>query len=146
MVLGWYIKTNEFRCVYYGTSKGTLIAGFIPINKFKRIGDNPTPNPKTWLGTWMHYDTVITIKSASKEKLQVTGFSKYTIHPQRFDQAEILGYSSPDGNRLEVTDETMTMCKLELILRNNYLVSDSGRNCGGINAGFLGIYTKVNAQ
>ncbi len=143
VVLGWPAAANGFRCVYYGTKRGKLISGFLPDSKLTQIKDDGTPRPSDWTGRWIDVDEndQINIELSNNGRMSLTGRFRYTAQP-RYDLAEFHAVAEPDGNQIHVTDKGNADCKVELKLRNKYLVANESGSCGGFNARFMGTYVK----
>jgi len=136
-----------FRCTYYGTSKGKIIAGFLPEENLTPENEQPTLTAEFLLGTWRFGDDSIEIKAAGAGKVKAHGHATYqtseTVNEGEFTASAAV----PAPAELVLRDgEGDAMCEVKLRRRGPYLVASDNNQCGGMNVSFEGIYTKAPAR
>jgi hypothetical protein len=133
-----------FRCAYYGSSKGKIIAGFIPIENLKPLAENNGLSIDFVIGTWNYESDSIEIKAAAAGKVSGEGQATYqtaeTVNEGSFSAQAQLSASEKELIFKEGNDETS--CVVKIHRRGPYLVVSDNNNCGGMNVSFDGIYTK----
>ena len=136
--------SQSFRCAYYGTPKGKIIAGFIP-------DDNLTPEKEATelsadflVGTWRFEDDSIEIKAAGEGKVEADGNAVYQTSTTENDGAFSATAAVPASGDVVFKDgEGDAACEVKLHRRGPYLVASDNSQCGGMNVRFNGIYTKA---
>ena len=135
--------SDGFRCAYYGTAKGKIIAGFIPDQNLTSEKEQPELSTEFLQGTWNFEDDSIDIKSAGPGKVKAEGNAIYQTSQTENDGAFTATAAIPASGELVFRDgEGDAMCEVKLHRRGPYLVASDNSQCGGMNVRFNGIYTK----
>jgi len=136
--------SQGFRCSYYGTPKGKIIAGFIPDENLSPENGDTSLTAEFVVGTWRFEDDSIDIKTAGPGKVQADGNAVYQTSMTQNDGAFSGTASVPASSELVFRDgEADAMCEVKLHRRGPYLVASDNSQCGGMNVRFNGIYTKA---
>lgn len=137
-----------FRCVYYGSSKGKIVAGFIPVENLNPLAEDDGMSPDFVTATWNYEDDSIQIKPAAAGKVSGDGQASYrtaeTVNEGSFSAQAPLIAGQKELVFKEGNDESS--CVVKLHRRGPYLVASDNSNCGGLNVSFNGIYTKARAK
>ena len=133
-----------FRCSYYGTPKGKIIAGFIPDENLAPEKERPDLTGEFLVGKWRFEDDSIEIKPAGPGKVEAAGNAVYQTSMTENDGAFGATAAVPGSGELIFRDgEGDAMCEVKLHRRGPYLVASDNSQCGGMNVRFNGIYTKM---
>jgi hypothetical protein len=136
--------SQGFRCSYYGTPKGKIIAGFIPDENLTPEKGDASLTAEFVVGTWQFQDDSIDIKTAGPGKVEADGNAVYQTSMTENDGAFSGTASVPASSELVFRDgEGDAMCEVKLHRRGPYLVASDNSQCGGMNVRFNGIYTKA---
>jgi hypothetical protein len=137
-----------FRCVYYGSSNGKIVAGFIPAENLKAIAEDNGMSIDFLIGTWKYESNSIEIKASAAEKVSGDGQAYYqtaeTVNEGSFSAQAPLAAGQKELVFKEGNDESS--CVVKLHRRGPYLVASDNNNCGGLNVSFSGIYTKARTK
>lgn len=141
-------EQSGFRCAYYGSAKGFLIAGFLPVKNLQPVNgegelsaDFLAGNWQTSLGPKLTPNT-ITIKPAGAGKVSASGEAYYqTAQTVNEGSFECGGVTVDKGAKQLVCRDDG--CEATIRRRGPYLVVDDNRNCGGLNVTFEGIYVRT---
>ena len=137
-----------FRCVYYGSSNGKIVAGFIPAENLKAIAEENGMSIDFLIGTWKYESNSIEIKASAAGKVSGDGQAYYqtaeTVNEGSFSAQAPLAAGQKELVFKEGNDESS--CVVKLHRRGPYLVVSDNNNCGGLNVSFSGIYTKARTK
>jgi hypothetical protein len=137
-----------FRCVYYGSSNGRIVAGFIPAENLKAIAEDNGMSIDFLIGTWKYESNSIEIKASAAGKVSGDGQAYYqtaeTVNEGSFSAQAPLAAGQKELVFKEGNDESS--CVVKLHRRGPYLVASDNNNCGGLNVSFSGIYTKARTK
>ncbi len=137
-----------FRCVYYGSSNGKIVAGFIPAENLKAIAEDNGMSIDFLIGTWKYESNSIEIKASAAGKVSGDGQAYYqtaeTVNEGSFSAQAPLAAGQKELVFKEGNDESS--CVVKLHRRGPYLVASDNNNCGGLNVSFSGIYTKARTK
>lgn len=137
-----------FRCAYYGSSNGKIVAGFIPIENLEALVEDNGMSIDFVIGTWKYESDSIEIKAASAGQVSGDGQAYYqtaeTENEGGFSAQAPLAAGQKELVFKEGNDETS--CVVKLHRRGPYLVASDNNYCGGLNVRFDGIYTKARTK
>ena len=137
-----------FRCVYYGSSNGKIVAGFIPAENLKAIAEDNGMSIDFLIGTWKYESNSIEIKASAAGKVSGDGQAYYqtaeTVNEGSFSAQAPLAAGQKELVFKEGNDESS--CVVKLHRRGPYLVASDNNNCGGLNVSFSGIYSKAKTK
>ncbi|HTD29895.1 MAG TPA: hypothetical protein VK660_10955 [Xanthomonadaceae bacterium] len=129
---------DGFRCVYYGTAGGKLIAGFLPDSALTPAQEATQLTPDFLAGTWYSGTDTVQIASRGQGKVHASGTATWqgmgTMHDGSFEAD-----ASVSGMQVAFKDDT---CEVQVRRRGNYLLLDDNSQCGGMNVRFEGIYVR----
>lgn len=139
---------NGFRCVYYGSAKGKIIAGFVPVENLALLNEDTELSPEFVIGKWNYESDSIQIKAGSGGSLSAEGAAYYQTS-ETVNEGSLSASASVVAGQQELvfkegSDETS--CVVKLHRRGPYLVASDNSNCGGLNVRFDGIYTKSKTK
>jgi hypothetical protein len=131
---------GSWRCSWYQPAKGSETVGWIPAANLQLNHEPSETDLESWIGTWKYYDDTIVIKhKAGSRALDVNGDAIWHGLNNNVHTGETSGSASPQGNRLEITDD---ICKVRLIMVGGRIVASDNSDCGGANVRFDGVYTR----
>jgi hypothetical protein len=139
-------EDKSFRCVYYGTRKGTLIAGFVYAGNLVPRAEDEELTQDFLTGTWTHEgNPKIVITPVGKNKVRARGEAAW---PGLGEQARHTGTFEAVA---QVAGREITFregdgeydCKVVLLRRGPYLVANDNEHCGGLNVRFSDILMKL---
>ena len=137
-----------FRCAYYGSSKGRIVAGFIPVENLKALMEDHAVSIDFVIGTWKYEDDSIDIKAAAAGQVSGDRQAYYrtaeTVNEGSFSAQAPMTAGQKELVFKEGNDESS--CVVKLVRRGPYLVASDNSNCGGLNVSFNGIYTKAKTK
>lgn len=141
-------EDKNFRCVYYGSAKGTIVSGFISADNLVPVVENEDLTLDFLLGTWT-YDgnPKIVISAAGENKVSADGQAWWpALNVPPYHEGSFSAVASPAGKEITFRegDDTYS-CKVDLLRRGPYLIAHDNANCGGMNVRFSGILMKVRA-
>jgi len=137
-----------FRCAYYGSSHGKIVAGFIPIENLQPMVEDSGLSVDFVTGTWNYENDSIKIKAAAAGQVSGDGQATYqtaeTVNEGSFSAQAQLAAGQKELVFKEGDDESS--CVVKLHRRGPYLVASDNGNCGGLNVSFGGIYTRATTK
>ncbi len=143
-------EQSGFRCAYYGSAKGYLIAGFLPVKNLQTVNGDGEMSADFLAGNWQtslgpkFTPNTITIKGAGAGKLSASGEAYYqtaeTVNEGSFECDSV---TVEKGAKQFVCRDSSGDCEVTIRRRGSYLVVDDNRNCGGLNVTFEGIYVRT---
>ena len=129
---------DGFRCAYYGTAGGNLIAGFLPDSALAPAQENNQLTPDFLVGTWHNGTDTVKIASHGQGKVHASGNATWQgagdPHEGSFEADALVS-----GTHLAFKDDA---CEVQVQRRGNYLLLDDNSACGGMNVRFMGIYVR----
>ena len=137
-----------FRCSYYGSSSGKIVAGFIPIDNLAPLTENNGLSIEFVIGTWKYEDDSIDIKTAGDGRVSGDGQAYYRTAETENDGAFSAQARLTAGQKELVFREgnDQASCVVTLRRRGPYLIASDNGNCGGMNVSFNGIYTSARKK
>lgn len=125
---------DGFRCIYYGTARGKLIAGFVPAAALQPAPDVAGPDPAFLAGLWREDggDEIRFVHVGAG--VRAKGQAHFGENSGEFDGAVKLsgsGFAVEDGG-----------CRVDARRRGPYLFVSDNNGCGGFNVSFAGIYSR----
>ena len=139
-------EDKHFRCVYYGTAKGTIVAGFIPADNLVPFDESEELTQDFLVGTWTNDgNPTIVITAAGEDKVSAEGEAAWPgLDGQSRHTGEFSAVASPVGKEITFREgDDAYSCKVDLLRRGPYLVAKDNSYCGGMNVRFSGILIKV---
>jgi hypothetical protein len=139
---------DGFRCVYYGTARGHIVAGFVPVANLVPVAEDRQLSAEFVAGTWMYEGDSIVIKAAGPARVSGEGHAIYQTR-QTINEGDFTADASinPGQSELVFKDgDGETACIVTLHRRGPYLVVADNNNCGGMNVRFDGIYTRAKRK
>jgi hypothetical protein len=137
-----------FRCAYYGSSHGKIVAGFVPIENLKPMVEDNGISIDFVTGTWNYESDSIKIKAAAAGQVSGDGQASYqtaeTVNEGSLSAQAPLAAGQKELVFKEGDDESS--CVVKLHRRGPYLVASDNGNCGGLNVSFDGIYTRATTK
>ncbi len=148
LVLGSQVVGGH-RCVYSVSSRGLLVAGFVPAEHLRQVPDPPSAPLPELVGTWAsggwhrskqrrcppdHF----TISVASGGSFDLKGEASWCCGCTNYDThtGEIEGEVSFANAEGSVAGD----CRLVFRQRGPFLMVGDDQSCGGMNVSFTGIY------
>jgi hypothetical protein len=136
-------EVNGFRCVYAGTAKGDLAAGFLPATELEPVSDAAPAEPQAFEGRWRHLGENEIVFTRSGGALTARGQATYdTGVPGGVNTGEFEGPVTLQDGTVRYAGEG---CTVSARLRGPFLVVEDKNGCGGLNVSFGGVYTRVSA-
>ncbi len=143
-------EQSGFRCAYYGTAKGILIAGFLPAANLEPSAEGRL-SAEFLSGAWkMSLGPAMTPNSI---EIQPAGTHRVSASGDAYYQTEqTVNEGSFSCSGAAVADNAAQVifrdgaCEVTVRRRGPYLVAADNGNCGGLNVSFEGIYTKVRPR
>src|SRR5690242_7353642 len=137
---------KKFRCVYYGSSKGTIVAGFIAADQLAPFAEDDELTQDFLVGTWSHNgNPKIIITAAEKNQVGAEGeawWPRPRIAP--YHEGSFSAVATPAGKEITFRDgNDADSCKVDVLRRGPYLVAQDNDHCGGVNVRFSGILMKL---
>jgi hypothetical protein len=143
-------EKNGFRCVYYGTAKGDIIAGFLPASSLKQVSEENKLTPEFIKGTWSDGENWVKFTLKSKDMMHIEGMAIYESETPNGEAIANTGSISADAKvggdvvyfREGKTDDGG--CTLQVRRRGPYLILKDNLSCGGQNVRFWSIFSRKN--
>jgi hypothetical protein len=139
-------QDKNFRCVYYGTAKGTIVAGFVAADNLAPFAEDENLTQDFLVGVWT-YDgnPQIAITAAGNDQVSATGEAAWPgLGSQARHTGSFSAVASPAGKEITFREgDDAYSCKVDLLRRGPYLVAQDNSYCGGMNVRFSGILMKV---
>jgi len=127
-----------FRCAYYGTAGGKLIAGFLPESALVPLQEATQLTPDFLTGTWYSGSDTVQIASSGHGKVHASGNATWqgtgTANEGSFEADAVVSAA-----QVAFKDDS---CAVQVRRRGNYLLLDDNSACGGMNVRFMGIYVR----
>ena len=140
-------EDKSFRCVYYGTAKGAIVAGFVSADNLTPVAETEDLTQDFLVGTWT-YDgnPEIVITAAGKDKVSADGEAWWRGLGQSYHEGNFSAVASWAGKEITFREgDDAYSCKVDLLRRGPYLVAQDNSYCGGMNVRFSGILMKLRS-
>jgi hypothetical protein len=124
-----------FRCVYFGTSAGKLIAGFVPAAALQPTQESGAADAAFLAGRWGEDGGARITFARAAQGMTAKGTASYGDNSGEFS-----GPVKPAGRGFSIADGD---CRVEGRRRGPYLVVSDNNGCGGMNVSFGGIYSRL---
>jgi hypothetical protein len=129
---------DGFRCAYYGTAGGNLIAGFLPESALAPAQETTGLTPDFLAGMWHNGNDTVKIAPHGQGKVHASGNATWQgagdPNEGSFEADAIVS-----GTQITFKDDA---CEVQVQRRGNYLLLDDNSSCGGMNVRFMGIYVR----
>lgn len=139
-------QDKNFRCVYYGTAKGAIAAGFVSGDNLAPSAEDEDLTQDFLVGTWTRDgNPKIVITAIGKDRVSAEGeaawpgLGRLATHEGGF--SAVASWAGKEITFREGDDAHS--CKVDLLRRGPYLVAKDNNYCGGMNVRFLDILVKV---
>jgi hypothetical protein len=138
-------EDKNFRCVYYGTAKGTIVAGFVAADNLAPVAENEDLTQDFLVGTWSSDgNPTIAIAAAGEKEVRAEGEAWWRGLGDSYHTGSFSAVASPVGKEITFREgDGAYSCKVDLLRRGPYLVAQDNSFCGGMNVRFSGILMKV---
>jgi hypothetical protein len=138
-------QDKNFRCVYYGTAKGTIVAGFVAADNLAPVAENEDLTQDFLVGTWSSDgNPTIAIAAAGEKEVRAEGEAWWRGLGDSYHTGSFSAVASPVGKEITFREgDGAYSCKVDLLRRGPYLVAQDNSFCGGMNVRFSGILMKV---
>ena len=138
-------EDKNFRCVYYGTAKGTIVAGFVAADNLAPVAENEDLTQDFLVGTWSSGgNPTIAIAAAGEKEVRAEGEAWWRGLGDSYHTGSFSAVASPVGKEITFREgDGAYSCKVDLLRRGPYLVAQDNSFCGGMNVHFSGILMKV---
>lgn len=137
-----------FRCTYYGSASGKIVASFIPIDNLQTLIEDNGLSIDFVAGTWKYESDSIVIRAAAPERVSGDGQAYYqtseTVNEGSFSAQAPVAAGQKELVFKEGDDESS--CVVKLHRRGPYLIASDNGNCGGLNVSFNGIYARARTR
>jgi hypothetical protein len=148
-------EDHGFRCAYYGSARGILVAGFLPAAKLHPISGQDDLSADFLIGKWQSSlgphltPNSITIVNGGPGKVNAAGEAYYqtaqTVNEGSFGSAGVT--VTPGAKEVVFRQGSGDIaCAVTVRRRGPYLVVDDNGNCGGLNVTFRGIYVRLRGK
>jgi hypothetical protein len=137
-------ELRGFRCAYYGTANGDIVAGFLPTDALEVTPDGGNLDAAFLSGTWAHLGlNPITFTSADGKAVHAKGKGIWHGLPGVVHSGSFSATAEPKGDSIEFRESDGGLgCEVKIGRRGPYLVVSDNSYCGGMNVRFQGIYVK----
>lgn len=133
-------EDKGYRCVYYGTASGNIVAGFVQTKHLMPYSEKQSLSQKFLVGTWTYAgNPKIKITAESSGKVKAVGHAFYDAG-QGLYTGDFSAVAAFQGREMLFQDGP---CQVRLLRRGPYLISVDNQNCGGRNVSFSSILVKV---
>jgi hypothetical protein len=139
-------QDKNFRCVYYGTAKGTIAAGFVSADNLVPFADDEDLTQDFLVGTWTRDgNPKIVITAAGKDRVSAEGEASWPgLGRLATHEGGFSAVASWAGKEITFREgDDAYSCKVDLLRRGQYLVAKDNNYCGGMNVRFLDILVKL---
>ena len=137
-------KKSGFRCAYYGTSKGTVISGYLPTSNLSESKDDRIAITTEFLkGKWVNEVSDLAFTNQKAGEMNLKGHAQWS-DGDNVHEGQVDANAKINGNIIffrEGSDEE-TDCTVRVSRRGPYLILSDNSLCGGMNVRFSGIYIK----
>lgn len=139
-------EDRGFRCVAYGTRRGALIAGFVPVENLLAAEAETTLDRAFLLGAWRRDEaSALTIRADGPAGIAVSG-SGHWKGVSSVNVGEFAAKAAAVAGATLMLREEEDGCTVILERRGPYLLVNDNARCGGHNVRFVGIYIRKTAR
>jgi hypothetical protein len=131
-------EKDGFRCAYYGTAGGRLIAGFLPAGSLAPLHEEALLTAAFLAGEWHSGEDVVDINVAADGKVHASGDAMW----QGMGDPNTGGFEADSAVAAVETVFHDDSCEVHVHRRGNYLLLEDNSQCGGMNVRFQGIYVR----
>jgi hypothetical protein len=139
-------EDKNFRCIYYGTAKAMIVAGFVSTDNLVPFTEDQELTRDFLLGTWT-YDgnPKIVITPVGKDKVRAKGEAGWPgIGRDARHVGEFSAVASWAGKEITFREgDGEYDCRVDLLRRGPYLIAGDNEHCGGLNVRFSSILIKL---
>jgi hypothetical protein len=129
---------DGFRCAYYGTAGGKLIAGFLPDSALAPVQEQTQLTTDFLAGTWYSGDDTVQIAASGQGKVHASGSATWQ-GMNTANEGSFEADATVSATQVAFKDDA---CEVQARRRGNYLLLDDNSQCGGMNVRFMGIYVR----
>lgn len=138
-------EDRGFRCVYFGTQRGVLVTGFVPVQALARATAETTITAAWLAGEWRRDEAShIRVTAAGGNKLRFVGDGYWQGMQSRNIGGFVAVADVAPGPTLVVREDDS--CAVVFERRGPYLLVNDNARCGGHNVRFAGIYFRRTAR
>lgn len=129
-------------CGYLATREGSA-QGWVRSDDIRMVKVDQNPPLSAWSGTWVQDENRIHIQSLrAPGTVSVHGRAYWHGRGDNVHEGELSVRARPVGNRIHLEDQ---LCKIDLALLGNYLLTNDNNMCGGANVRFWGVWKHARA-
>jgi hypothetical protein len=138
-------EDKNFRCIYYGTAKGKIVAGFVSADNLAPFAEAEDLTQDFLIGTWSSDgNPTIAITAAGEREVKAEGEALWRGLGDSYHTGGFSAVAAPVGKEIAFREgNDAYSCKVDLLRRGPYLVAQDNSYCGGMNVRFSGILMKV---
>ncbi|MEA9590134.1 hypothetical protein VC279_23725 [Xanthomonas sp. WHRI 10064A] len=140
---------DGYTCAFYPNKVGGS-AGWVAERNLQAITSTATPPARAWNGHWHDGDNTLQLTASGDGSVAVNGDAYWPSANPSPEQTPggphigaVTARSTPNGNRLEVSEDDCTVC---LQLLGELLIVADNLQCGGANVSFSGVYRQDHAR
>jgi hypothetical protein len=134
-------KYGKWICGWYQPRKGRETVGWIPAANLVISPPETNPIMEKWFGEWKSYENSLEIKKDARAGfIKVTGNAFWQGFGDNIHIGEVNASAKPNGSELVLEDD---ICRIRLILIDNFLIAGDNLKCGGANVTFNGVFQKT---
>lgn len=139
---------KNFRCVYYGTAQGKIVAGFVSTDNLVPFAEDEVLTRDFLVGTWSSGgNPTIAITAAGEKEVSAEGEAWWRGLGDSYHTGSFSAVAAPAGKEITFREgNDAYSCKVDLLRRGPYLVAQDNAYCGGMNVRFSGILMKVRVE
>jgi hypothetical protein len=133
-----------YRCAYFGTAKGDIVAGFLPTDALEATSNDGRLDAAFLSGTWtMLGENPITFtRPAGGTAVHATGKGLWSGRAGVVHTGSFSARGEPEGDSATFRGPGVVSCEVTVRRRGPYLVASDNSQCGGMNVRFQGIYVR----
>jgi hypothetical protein len=128
-------EDKNFRCAYYGTAKGKIVAGFVSADNLAPFAEDEDLTQDFLVGTWSSDgNPTILITATGEKEVRAEGQAWWRGLAGSYHTGEFDAVASPAGKEITFSDgDGEYSCKVDLLRRGPYLVAKDNGYCGGMS-------------
>jgi hypothetical protein len=139
-------EDRGFRCVYFGTRRGQMVAGFVGTKNLTPIAAETKLDRAFLLGAWRRDEASgIRIRPRGAAGIEVDG-DGFWKSAASVNVGEFHAKADAIASPVLVLEEEKDGCTVVLERRGPYLLVNDNARCGGHNVRFVGIYIRQAAR
>lgn len=139
-------EDRGFRCVYFGTRRGPMAAGFVPVGNLAAAETEMKLDRAFLLGRWRRDEASgIRIRASGVAGIEVDG-EGYWKSAASVNVGEFHAKAASIASPVLVLREEDDGCTVVLERRGPYLLVNDNARCGVHNVRFVGIYIRQAAR